>query len=63
MGSILADIKAGSPEFPKLMESATQFSEEGTETMETIKTNPLVRFGQPKGKKGEALNVEPYYVR
>ncbi len=63
LGSILADIKAGSPEFPKLMESATQFSEEGTETMETIKSNPLVRFGQPKEKKGEALHVEPRHVR
>jgi ABC-type transporter Mla subunit MlaD len=63
LGSILADIKEGSPEFPKLMESATQFSEEGTETMETIKTNPLVRFGQPKEKKGEALHVEPRHVR
>ncbi len=63
LGSILADIKAGSPEFPKLMKSATQFSEEGTETMETIKSNPLVRFGQPKEKKGEALHVEPRHVR
>ncbi len=46
LGGILADVKAGTPEFPKLMKSATEFSEEGTEAMEAIKTNPLVRFGK-----------------
>jgi phospholipid/cholesterol/gamma-HCH transport system substrate-binding protein len=63
LGTILADIKEGSPEFPKLMQSATEFSEEGTEIMETIQENPLVRLGQPKEKKGQALHVEPRHVK
>lgn len=63
LGGILADLKAASPEFPKLMKSATEFSEEGTEAMETIKSNPLVRFGVPKEKEGQALHVEPRHVR
>jgi ABC-type transporter Mla subunit MlaD len=63
LGSILADLKAASPEFPKLMQSATEFSEEGAEAMETIKSNPLVRFGVPKEKEGQALHVEPRHVR
>lgn len=62
LGDILADFKAASPEFPKLMKSATEFSEEGTEAMETIKSNPLVRFGVPKEKEGQALHVEPRHV-
>lgn len=63
LGSILADLKAGSPEFPRLMKSATEFSEEGTEAMDTIKSNPLVRFGTGKGKKEPARHVEPRHVR
>ena len=62
LGDILADFKAASPEFPKLMTSATEFSEEGTEAMETIKSNPMVRFGVPKEKEGQALHVEPRHV-
>jgi len=61
--SILADIKAGSPGFPKLMESATELSEEGTETVEAIKANPLVRMGLPKAEKGKSLHVEPRHVQ
>lgn len=61
--SILADIKAGSPEFPRLMKSATEFSEEGTATAQAIKANPLVRMGLPKAKKGESLHVEPRHVQ
>ncbi len=61
--SILADIKAGSPDFPRLMKSATEFSEEGTATVEAIKANPLVRMGLPKAKKGESLHVEPRHVQ
>lgn len=63
LGSILADLKAASPEFPKLMKSATEFSEEGAEAMETIKSNPLVRFGTRKEKKDQSLHVEPRHVR
>ncbi len=63
LGSILADLKEASPEFPKLMKSATEFSEEGTEAMETIKSNPLVRFGTRKEKEDQALHVEPRHVR
>ncbi len=63
LGSILADLKTASPEFPKLMKSATEFSEEGTEAMETIKSNPLVRFGTRKEKKDQSLHVEPRHVR
>lgn len=63
LGSILADVKAGSPEFPKLMKSATEFSEEGTEAMETIKSNPLVRFGTSQEKKEQPLHVEPRHVK
>jgi phospholipid/cholesterol/gamma-HCH transport system substrate-binding protein len=63
LGSILADVKAGSPEFPKLMKSATEFSEEGTEAMETIKSNPLVRFGTSREKKEQPLHVEPRHVK
>ncbi len=63
LGSILTDIKTGSPDFPKLMKSATEFSEEGTEAMETIKSNPLVRFGAPKEKKDQPLHVEPRHVK
>lgn len=63
LGSILADVKAGSPEFPKLMKSATEFSEEGTEAMETIKSNPLVRFGTSQEKKDQPLHVEPRHVK
>jgi phospholipid/cholesterol/gamma-HCH transport system substrate-binding protein len=63
LGSILADLKEASPEFPKLMKSATEFSEEGTEAMETIKSNPLVRFGTRKEKKDQSLHVEPRHVR
>ncbi len=61
--SILADIKAGSPDFPRLMKSATEFSEEGTATVEAIKANPLVRMGLPKAKKGKSLHVEPRHVQ
>jgi len=63
LGSILADLKTASPEFPKLMKSATEFSEEGTEAMETIKSNPLVRFGTGQEKKDQSLHVEPRHVR
>jgi phospholipid/cholesterol/gamma-HCH transport system substrate-binding protein len=63
LGNILTDLKSGTPEFPKLMKSATEFSEEGTEAMETIKRNPLVRFGAPKQKEGQALHVEPRHVK
>jgi len=63
LGSILADLKTASPEFPKLMKSATEFSEEGTEAMETIKSNPLVRFGTGQDKKDQSLHVEPRHVR
>jgi len=63
LGNILTDLKEGTPEFPKLMKSATEFSEEGTEAMEAIKRNPLVRFGAPKEKEGQALHVEPRHVR
>jgi phospholipid/cholesterol/gamma-HCH transport system substrate-binding protein len=63
LGSILADVKAGSPEFPKLMKSATEFSEEGTEAMESIKSNPLVRFGTSQEKKDQPLHVEPRHVK
>ena len=63
LGSILADLKEASPEFPKLMKSATEFSEEGTEARETIKSNPLVRFGTRKEKKDQSLHVEPRHVR
>ncbi len=63
MGSILADLKKASPEFPKLMKSANEFSEEGTEAMEAIKSNPLVRFGSGKEKKEQSLHVEPRHVR
>jgi phospholipid/cholesterol/gamma-HCH transport system substrate-binding protein len=63
LGSILADVKAGSPEFPKLMKSATEFSEEGTEAMETIKSNPLVRFGTSREKKEQPLHVEPRHLK
>lgn len=63
LGSILADLKEASPEFPKLMKSATEFSEEGTEAMETIKSNPLVRFGTSEEKKEKALHVEPRHLR
>jgi phospholipid/cholesterol/gamma-HCH transport system substrate-binding protein len=63
LGTILADVKAASPELPKLMKSATEFSEEGTEAMETIKSNPLVRFGTSQEKKDQPLHVEPRHVK
>jgi phospholipid/cholesterol/gamma-HCH transport system substrate-binding protein len=63
LGTILADVKAASPELPKLMKSATEFSEEGTEAMETIKSNPLVRFGTSQEKKEQPLHVEPRHVK
>jgi phospholipid/cholesterol/gamma-HCH transport system substrate-binding protein len=63
LGTILADVKAASPELPRLMKSATEFSEEGTEAMETIKSNPLVRFGTSQEKKEQPLHVEPRHVK
>ena len=59
---ILADIKAGTPEFPTLMESADEAARGGKEVVDALKANPLIRMTLPKDKVSQPLHVEPRHV-
>jgi len=61
--SILADIKGGSPGVPKAVETVTEFGQGGTEVVDAVKANPLIRMTLPKSEKGQALHVEPRHVQ
>ncbi|MCX5889768.1 MAG: MlaD family protein [Deltaproteobacteria bacterium] len=59
---ILADIKGGTQEFPGLMETASETTQEGKTVVEAVKTNPLIRLTLPQEKKSQPLHVEPRHV-
>ena len=60
---ILKDVKAGTQEFPRLMESAAETTRGGKEVVDAVKANPLIRMGLPKAKTGQPIHVEPRHVR
>lgn len=57
--SILADIKGGTQEFPALMETAAETTQEGKSVVEAVKANPLLRLTLPKERQSQTLHVEP----
>ncbi len=59
---ILADIKGGTQEFPGLMETASETTQEGKTVVEAVKANPLIRLTLPQEKKSQPLHVEPRHV-
>lgn len=59
---ILADIKGGTQEFPGLMETASETTQEGKTVVEAVKANPLIRLTLPKEKQSQPLHVEPRHV-
>ncbi|MDD3580998.1 MAG: MlaD family protein [Desulfobacca sp.] len=60
--SILADLKQGSQEFPELMGSASEAARGGTEVVDALKANPLIRLTLPKQPQSETIHVEPRNV-
>lgn len=59
---ILADVKKGTEEFPELMESASEAARGGTEVMQALKANPLIRLTLPAQPKSRAIHVEPRHA-
>lgn len=59
---ILADIKGGTQEFPGLMETAAETTQEGKTVVEAVKANPLIRLTLPKERQSQPLHVEPRHV-
>ena len=59
---ILADIKAGTQEFPGLMETASETTQGGKSIVEAVKANPLIRLTLPKERQSQPLHVEPRHV-
>ncbi len=57
--AILADIKAGSQDFPGLMQAATETAQSSKEVMDAIKANPLIRLTAPKAPQSQTIHVEP----
>jgi phospholipid/cholesterol/gamma-HCH transport system substrate-binding protein len=57
--AIVANIKAGSEDFPDLVEAATETARSGKEVMDAIKANPLIRLTAPKGARSRSIHVEP----
>jgi len=57
--AIVANIKAGSEDFPDLVEAATGTARSAKDTMDAIKANPLIRMTAPPGAKSQTIHVEP----
>jgi phospholipid/cholesterol/gamma-HCH transport system substrate-binding protein len=61
--AILANIKAGSEEFPDLMDAATGAVRGASNTIDAINANPLIRMTAPTKAKGQSIHVAPRTVR
>jgi len=61
--AIVANIKAGSEEFPDLMDAATGTVRGASNTIDAINANPLIRMTAPTKAKGQSIHVAPRTVR
>ncbi|MFP3867734.1 MAG: MlaD family protein [Desulfobacteraceae bacterium] len=60
--SILADIQQGSQEFPELMGSASEAARGGTDVVDALKANPLIRMTMPRKPESKTIHLEPRNV-
>ncbi len=59
---ILSDMRTGMQEFPGLMETAGDAAKSGSEVLDAVKANPLIKLTAPPAAASRAIHLEPRNV-